>query len=358
MFVTHFNVLLSFVHSFIHSFIHSVFNNSQDRSFRIGQKKDVTVHRLIAQGTIDELKYLRQIYKLHLKQETFRSAEGSEAAPRSFLGVEKDTTRKGELFGMENLLNFSRDASFMDKVWKANKKHRDSGDGLRGHSSEELAKDWGAIGETILQKEEQEMLIKQIEQCIPEEVKSGDHEVCDTKSDQEESDTKSDQEDDGEKEDAYNHNDFFQRDRVQTEYLEPENVMGGETQAVDDFVMLGTGLGDENQPNDPTEKSSGINVKSASSSPPTTSEAPVFGAPRYETSSEEEDTDEDDTVVKSSGSPLTPRQALLQKARGIASWSKGKGNFALCGVSAKEIRNLKTEFSVFDIFQPKAKKDS
>ena len=305
---------------------------------------------------------------MHLKQETFRSAEGSEAAPRSFLGVEKDKTRKGELFGMENLLNFSRDASFMDKVWKANKKHRGSGDDLRGHSSEELAKDWGAIGENILEREEQEMLVKKIEECIPEEVRSGDQEDCDTKSDQEESGAKSDQEESGAKsdhednhekeDDAYNHNDFFQRDRVQTEYLEPENVMGGETQAVDDFVMRTEAKRNEDESNSLTETSPGTKTNKTSSSSPTNSEAPVFGAPRYETSSEEEDSDEEDTVVKSSGSPLTPRQALLQKARGVASWSKGKGNFALCGVSAKEIRNLKTEFGVADIFQPKAKKES
>lgn len=32
---------------------------AQDRSWRIGQKQNVTVYRLISQGTIDEHRYLR-----------------------------------------------------------------------------------------------------------------------------------------------------------------------------------------------------------------------------------------------------------------------------------------------------------
>jgi superfamily II DNA/RNA helicase len=89
---------------------------AQDRSFRIGQQKDVTVYRLISQGTIDELKYLRQIYKVQLKQEAFRSSDGT-AATRAFVGVQKDKERRGELFGMENLLKFDEGSSFMDKIW-------------------------------------------------------------------------------------------------------------------------------------------------------------------------------------------------------------------------------------------------
>jgi hypothetical protein len=33
----------------------------QDRAFRIGQKRDVMVFRLIATGTLDELIYMRQM---------------------------------------------------------------------------------------------------------------------------------------------------------------------------------------------------------------------------------------------------------------------------------------------------------
>jgi len=154
---------------------------AQDRSFRIGQKKDVTVHRLIAQGTIDELKYLRQIYKLHLKQEAFRSeGSGNKAAPRSFLGVERDTKRKGELFGMENLLNFSKESAFMEKVWKTKKKSskKVDTDGLTGLNSIELAEDWGSDGEKILNGESESWISKQIAEqagtTAPEDVPSID----------------------------------------------------------------------------------------------------------------------------------------------------------------------------------------
>merc|ERR1719487_842476 len=36
---------------------------AQDRCYRYGQLQKVTVYRLIAQGTIEELKYMRQLYK-------------------------------------------------------------------------------------------------------------------------------------------------------------------------------------------------------------------------------------------------------------------------------------------------------
>ena len=36
---------------------------AQDRSYRLGQERDVAVYRLIATGTIEEQVYTRQIYK-------------------------------------------------------------------------------------------------------------------------------------------------------------------------------------------------------------------------------------------------------------------------------------------------------
>lgn len=89
---------------------------AQDRAYRLGQRQDVEVYRLVAQGTIDELKYLHQVYKLHLKQDTL-VAKGS-SAPRIFRGIRGDKKRKGELFGIENLLKFKRDGSFTDDIWK------------------------------------------------------------------------------------------------------------------------------------------------------------------------------------------------------------------------------------------------
>ena len=45
------------------------FNNSMfphciyGRAFRIGQSRDVKVFRLITEGTVEEMMYLRQVYK-------------------------------------------------------------------------------------------------------------------------------------------------------------------------------------------------------------------------------------------------------------------------------------------------------
>ena len=36
---------------------------AQDRAYRIGQARDVTVYRLISTGTVEELIYDRQLYK-------------------------------------------------------------------------------------------------------------------------------------------------------------------------------------------------------------------------------------------------------------------------------------------------------
>jgi len=90
---------------------------AQDRAFRIGQKQDVQVVRLISQGTIEEQKYIRQIYKVHLKNDTIKDAQEAGQA-RLFRGVQGDKQRKGEVFGIENLLKF-KDGSFMSDLWKS-----------------------------------------------------------------------------------------------------------------------------------------------------------------------------------------------------------------------------------------------
>lgn len=88
---------------------------AQDRSFRIGQKRDVEVTRLVARGTIEELIYQRQVYKVQLKKQTLEATELGEDQPQIFRGVDKDKNRKGELFGIENLLKF-KDGSFMSSL--------------------------------------------------------------------------------------------------------------------------------------------------------------------------------------------------------------------------------------------------
>ena len=88
---------------------------AQDRAYRIGQKRDVETVRLVARGTIEELMYARQVYKVQLKKQTLGHNTDGKAQPKIFRGVAKDKNRKGELFGIENLLKF-KDGSFMQSV--------------------------------------------------------------------------------------------------------------------------------------------------------------------------------------------------------------------------------------------------
>jgi len=86
---------------------------AQDRAYRIGQKNDVEVVRLVARGTIEELMYARQVYKVQLKKQTLGGLEEGKNQPQIFRGVAGEKHRKGELFGLENLLKF-KDGSFME----------------------------------------------------------------------------------------------------------------------------------------------------------------------------------------------------------------------------------------------------
>ncbi|KAK7934276.1 hypothetical protein WMY93_005172 [Mugilogobius chulae] len=70
-----------------------------DRAYRIGQCRDVTVLRLISLGTVEEVIYLRQVYK----QQLHSSVVAVESARRYFEAVQGDDTQKGELFGIKNL---------------------------------------------------------------------------------------------------------------------------------------------------------------------------------------------------------------------------------------------------------------
>ena len=88
---------------------------AQDRSYRIGQKSNVEVVRLVARGTIEELMYARQVYKIQLKKQTLSSHIDGKNQPQIFRGVAEDKNRKGELFGIENLLKF-KDGSFMQAL--------------------------------------------------------------------------------------------------------------------------------------------------------------------------------------------------------------------------------------------------
>ncbi|XP_074643856.1 uncharacterized protein LOC141900733 [Tubulanus polymorphus] len=72
---------------------------AQDRAYRIGQRRDVRVYRLISMGTIEENMYLRQIYKQQLDQ----VAVSDENSRRYFFTNQGDKSGYNELFGIDNM---------------------------------------------------------------------------------------------------------------------------------------------------------------------------------------------------------------------------------------------------------------
>lgn len=78
---------------------------AQDRAYRIGQSRDVEVFRLVSAGTIEEIVYARQIYK----QQQANIGYGASTERRYFTGVMGEGDRKGELFGLVNMLTFQGD---------------------------------------------------------------------------------------------------------------------------------------------------------------------------------------------------------------------------------------------------------
>lgn len=93
---------------------------AQDRAYRFGQKNPVQVFRLISQGTVEELVYMRQLYKKTLQDVILDVATGvstrigddddeddeSLNTFRQFEGIQGDSSCRGELFGMENILQY------------------------------------------------------------------------------------------------------------------------------------------------------------------------------------------------------------------------------------------------------------
>ncbi|KYO20697.1 DNA excision repair protein ERCC-6-like 2 [Alligator mississippiensis] len=82
-----------------------------DRAYRIGQCRDVKVFRLISLGTVEEMMYLRQVYK----QQLHCVVVGSENAKRYFEAVQGSKEHKGELFGIRNLFKLRTHGSCLTK---------------------------------------------------------------------------------------------------------------------------------------------------------------------------------------------------------------------------------------------------
>ncbi|XP_052013615.1 DNA excision repair protein ERCC-6-like 2 isoform X3 [Apodemus sylvaticus] len=82
-----------------------------DRAYRIGQCRDVKVLRLISLGTVEEIMYLRQIYK----QQLHCVVVGSENAKRYFEAVQGSKEHRGELFGVHNLFKLRSQGSCLTR---------------------------------------------------------------------------------------------------------------------------------------------------------------------------------------------------------------------------------------------------
>ena len=127
---------------------------SQDRAYRIGQSQSVLVYRLVTKGTLEELIYMRQLYKQNIQSTILTKGSGGGAADgdddddddedgdggggaggdkkrgpgasashkdtnsrshiaregNRFEGIQGDIKRKGELFGVHNLLQYSEES--------------------------------------------------------------------------------------------------------------------------------------------------------------------------------------------------------------------------------------------------------
>ncbi|NXO92540.1 ER6L2 protein, partial [Certhia brachydactyla] len=82
-----------------------------DRAYRIGQHRAVKVFRLISLGTVEEMMYLRQVYK----QQLHCAVIGTENARRYFEAVQGSKEHQGELFGIHNLFKLRAHGSCLTK---------------------------------------------------------------------------------------------------------------------------------------------------------------------------------------------------------------------------------------------------
>ncbi|XP_057822858.2 switch 2 isoform X2 [Cryptomeria japonica] len=138
---------------------------AQDRSFRYGQKKHVTVFRLLAAGSLEELIYTRQIYK----QQLFNIAVSGSLEKRYFEGVQDSKEYKGELFGISNLFRDLSDKHFTSDIVEQHEKRLQ---GFEHHNH--VAK-----GQLAVRAVDQKMgIIANINSIVSVENKETDPPVC------------------------------------------------------------------------------------------------------------------------------------------------------------------------------------
>ena len=180
---------------------------------------------------------LFQVYKVQLKQETM-GKENADAPKtvRIFRGVQGDKNRKGELYGVENLLKF-KDGSFMAEVWKSSGDRPPKGKkGIQPMRVDDMAKVLGKMTE------------KEVE-----EIGSTFHEAFDKAAGDAAARDAGSQNIDGLLgQNAINHQDFFVTGRGDAA-LRPGDVgfdeeVGGASQAVLNVLDRGGGMDDESAP--------------------------------------------------------------------------------------------------------------
>lgn len=111
---------------------------AQDRAYRIGQVRDVDVFRLISAGTIEEIVYARQIYK----QQQANIGYNASTERRYFKGVQQQSDRKGEIFGLANLFTFHADQIVLREIVnKTNVAEAKAGVNLTDIDMEKVVKD-------------------------------------------------------------------------------------------------------------------------------------------------------------------------------------------------------------------------
>ncbi|PNY25409.1 DNA excision repair protein ERCC-6-like 2 [Tolypocladium capitatum] len=116
---------------------------AQDRAYRIGQTRDVEVFRLVSLGTVEEIVYARQIYK----QQQANIGYTASSERRYFKGVQQDTARKGEIFGLPNIFTYRSDIGLLrDIVNKTNIAEAKAGVHLVDVDMEKAAQDDEALG--------------------------------------------------------------------------------------------------------------------------------------------------------------------------------------------------------------------
>ena len=99
---------------------------SQDRAYRLGQKKKVQVYRLLSKSSIEESIYKRQVYK----QQEAHVAMHNTKERRLFTGTSKNKLEEhGELFGVENLFKHPREfTGIHDLLGDCEKMEKEFGD--------------------------------------------------------------------------------------------------------------------------------------------------------------------------------------------------------------------------------------